>query len=285
LAGDWGAQDIVSKLLRVPAKKEQELVNMALSILQYPFDSQLALMFTKKFSNEVMHRSQCMKCPYKTTNQVFESIITCSLNNQSKNLCDLLAAQQATNKCTTCNDGEVRHEWQLVSTCDILLVHYTRDHNLEEKQLDRTKAPAVCFETLSIGGVLHTYKLCSVILHTPLKDVEPDAVASPIHGYHRLHTGHYSCIQLESVSSAILHNDDELKRFSGFNVVAEYAGKIALAFYMKVGTNYIFIIIFSFRYLELVSIRHVLMYTGIISMLAGRLSTRISSMQMASCCT
>ena len=287
LADDWPAQNIVSMFLRVPGDKGQEIVSMALSILQYPFDSQQALMFTKKFSNQVMHRSQCNKCPYTTTNQVFESIITCSLNNQSKNLCDLLAAQQATNKCITCNDGKVRHDWQLVSDCDILIVHYTRDHNLEEKQLDRTKAPAVCFETLTIGGMLHTYKLCSVILYTPQKNVEPDDVAFPIHlgPDDRQRTGHYSCIQLESVSSAILHNDDELKRLSGFNVVAEYAGKIVLAFYMKVCTNYIININFSFRYLELVSIRHVLMYTGIISMLAGRLSTRISSMQMASCCT
>jgi len=81
-----------------------------------------------------------------------------------------------------------------------------------------------------LGGMSHTYQLCSVILHTPLKDVEPDAMASPIQGHHRLHTGHYSCIQLESVSSAILHNDDELKRLSGFNVVAEYAGKIVFGF-------------------------------------------------------
>jgi len=181
----------------------------------------------------VMYQRKCSHCSYETAKELNEPIIHCSLNS-AMNLSGLLGGQHSFTKCEACENGQVRSQWQIMSTGDILVVYYSRHHNLKESILDRTKAPAVRYETLSIGDSLYTYELRSFILHTPRKCVKPDSEEIPFQAGDRLDKGHYSCIQLESVSSSILHNDDILQRINGFNVVANYAGKIVMAFYMKV---------------------------------------------------
>lgn len=240
LGKDWNPSKLATSFFLAPVNKQQDAAEMASLVLINVYTSQELNAFVRGCFNETANQKVCTRCDYEITSYGAMNIpVQMCMLNSGGTLQEVFGNRTGDGSCRKCNHGEIMSSNVIVCPGNNLIVQYVRNSDYAAQKMERIKAPTALLETLIVKDQEVTYKLCSVIVHSANVNVLPDKDDKETTDLGR---GHYACIQPESSSSAILHNDDKITRLTGVDILEEYASKVALAFYTKVEPNLTFLI-------------------------------------------
>ena len=228
---DWGPRHVALTAFNVTSKSQQDASEMAQILLQQTYEVPQLQEFTNGCMTTLQTTRESCPCGKAGKRETHNyPLVKCQLREGAATLAQTLERQAGLSECANrkCNRS-VRDNKTVESTGNILIAQFERKRFPNGRC--ETMAPTAVTEFLLVKGKIQRFELRSVVLHCPTSGVVPDSDDLPFTDFNR---GHYACMEVVSQDSVILHNDSEVQKISGNNILGSYARKIVLCFYEKV---------------------------------------------------